>query len=712
MENYLKIHDLVKFNFLNPDLTVIKDDFDSARGPFEKIVDTDISQLESKGLKVKIAATHSGVVTMNNMFYLPDNMKRGTPTFLEDYNKPILLHHNERQDNIGRVIDAVYIDTSNIIKDSIKDAAFSDSSFRDFCAGRMPFSYQIDFARKYLINDTHTMIQNDMYYGLGHIQIVADITDPDAIQKFLDGRYLTGSVGARTNRAICSVCKQNWTESGPCEHEPGSVYDEKKCVLITGDFIYDEYSMVNSPADRQSKVLELYYNGNIKNIEVKNEFAGNIYEVGLNFPQYNKEERMDKQTDKTEEIKDSVQEVKDEKPADEDKKVEDKVEKKEVEVKDKRVETEEEVKDSKVETSEISIEDMLVQAIEKEELSEDNSEKLYDAMMEEFADAKLSTEKRKKLAKSTFCGPGRSFPVPDCSHVVAARRLIGRYKGSGDKSKILACVNRKAKALGCDKKTKDAVSHARVLQIITQALTEHMYDKKYLEKEGKEPVLSEEDVSALTTVMKNLAGMVGKDNFAAALNADEQELKDVVKHFQDIDLLDEIVNLENTLGEVRDELTETEEQRDALKQEFDLLQSENDVIRDELIDSKKVLRDYQVDKISVLTQLKDGEVSEEQKTEWLSLTDEALDLSLNKLVEEVDIKKMADKLNDGTSRNPEGEVEDPTLTFESMPKNIQDEIEKIRSKAISDFDNVREGIAWADRKISLLLQNKEDWKNR
>ena len=36
-------------------------------------------------------------------------------------------------------------------------------------------------------------------------------------------------------------------------------------------------------------------------------------------------------------------------------------------------------------------------------------------------------------------------------HVTAARRLLNRYKGPGSKSAILACVNRKAKSLGCDK---------------------------------------------------------------------------------------------------------------------------------------------------------------------------------------------------------------------------------------------------------------------
>jgi len=64
--------------------------------------------------------------------------------------------------------------------------------------------------------------------------------------------------------------------------------------------------------------------------------------------------------------------------------------------------------------------------------------------------AKLSTKKRKGLRASQFCGPNRSFPVPDCPHYTAALRLLNRSKYSGStKAKIRACVMRKGKALGC-----------------------------------------------------------------------------------------------------------------------------------------------------------------------------------------------------------------------------------------------------------------------
>lgn len=62
----------------------------------------------------------------------------------------------------------------------------------------------------------------------------------------------------------------------------------------------------------------------------------------------------------------------------------------------------------------------------------------------------LTTKQRKKMKKSTFCGPDRSFPVPDCKHVAAAKAFLGRSKFSAStKKKIAACINRKAKQLGC-----------------------------------------------------------------------------------------------------------------------------------------------------------------------------------------------------------------------------------------------------------------------
>ena len=63
---------------------------------------------------------------------------------------------------------------------------------------------------------------------------------------------------------------------------------------------------------------------------------------------------------------------------------------------------------------------------------------------------KLTTKDRKKMSKSTFCGPNRSFPVNDCQHAATAKAYLGRSKFSAStKQKIAACINRRAKVLGC-----------------------------------------------------------------------------------------------------------------------------------------------------------------------------------------------------------------------------------------------------------------------
>jgi len=85
------------------------------------------------------------------------------------------------------------------------------------------------------------------------------------------------------------------------------------------------------------------------------------------------------------------------------------------------------------------------------------------SMMNE--DKMLTTEARNNLPDSAFCGPERSFPVPDCAHVTAARRLIGRSKYSDStKAKILACVDKKASAMKCDVGNKNDSAYNELLE--------------------------------------------------------------------------------------------------------------------------------------------------------------------------------------------------------------------------------------------------------
>lgn len=49
--------------------------------------------------------------------------------------------------------------------------------------------------------------------------------------------------------------------------------------------------------------------------------------------------------------------------------------------------------------------------------------------------AKLTTDKRKKLAKSEFAGPDRSYPIPDKKHAANAKARATQAVNAGRMSK-------------------------------------------------------------------------------------------------------------------------------------------------------------------------------------------------------------------------------------------------------------------------------------
>ena len=88
------------------------------------------------------------------------------------------------------------------------------------------------------------------------------------------------------------------------------------------------------------------------------------------------------------------------------------------------------------------------------------------------SDAVLNAKKRKALAASTFCGPDRSFPANDCNHVKAGLSLLGRYKGSGNKASIRACLYRKAKSMNCFKTSGEMADPSILIELV------RMYEDK------------------------------------------------------------------------------------------------------------------------------------------------------------------------------------------------------------------------------------------
>lgn len=334
--------------------------------------------------------------------------------------------------------------------------------------------------------------------GIGYLDL--RITDPTAISRILDGTYETVSTGVMSSFLRCSICSQHMY-SEKCGHVPGEYYGvenengketQKLCYGILGSWTPIEVSFVNIPALEYAKVIEINkesglffmpYKDYMKPQFLLRDSEGN--ETGLLLAEDEKSLDLD-QMESREIIEISIEDKESEIEMEKDKKEDDAPEDVVAaatsaspvgDVRSSSATSEDTNKDDKnsgesnfIYTDEEFARKHIVWSIMKDSMLyiDDSDEGVeeedlkYEALAEDFEsfdillqeneevlDAKLSAKQRKALKSSTFCGPNRSFPVPDCSHVAAAKRLLPRYKGPGDKGRILACVNRKGKQLGC-----------------------------------------------------------------------------------------------------------------------------------------------------------------------------------------------------------------------------------------------------------------------
>ena len=156
---------------------------------------------------VVLEATHTGV-NKNHVEYTMNSLETSASTWTKDFEKPVLLNHNVYSDPLGRVKNAKY-------RQSIMDS-------NKYC-----------------------------------IELTVEITNKDAIERFLDGRYKTFSIGGSTDSATCSVCGKDVAKDGWCGHSRGRMYDNKKCYWTFGEMSYDEISVVNTPADPNAQAIDI-----------------------------------------------------------------------------------------------------------------------------------------------------------------------------------------------------------------------------------------------------------------------------------------------------------------------------------------------------------------------------------------------------------------------------------------------------------------------
>ena len=180
------------------------------------------SSTDKVTLLSEIDVTHACIVNGNYGYYPDTSLRKSITSWTTPFNKPVLVHHDSHKDAVGRNIGSVYRTIAPAVMPQVQN------SIRD-----------TDFS----------------YRGLGYIRNLVNTTDPDAVQKVLDGRYLTVSVGGETDSMVCSICSRDWLEDGRCDHRFGNSYEdydsgEKKLAYwVAGNMMWDELSYVNNPAD-------------------------------------------------------------------------------------------------------------------------------------------------------------------------------------------------------------------------------------------------------------------------------------------------------------------------------------------------------------------------------------------------------------------------------------------------------------------------------
>lgn len=179
--------------------------FDLPIEPNKMMLDLKESESGSakKVLVVEVDAIHEGL-TANYNYYTQYGLKEGLKTWTHPYKKPVLTHHNQYSgEAIGRIAEA-------------RELTSSESKS-----------------------------------GRNGLRFVLEISDPDAIEKVLDGRYQTVSIGSQTNKATCNICQTDRTKEW-CEHWKGESYDGVECHFILGTIHGKEVSFVNTPADEDA----------------------------------------------------------------------------------------------------------------------------------------------------------------------------------------------------------------------------------------------------------------------------------------------------------------------------------------------------------------------------------------------------------------------------------------------------------------------------
>lgn len=157
--------------------------------------------------------------------------------WIKPFNKPLLKNHDEMTEPLGRIIDSFYV--------THEDKKCIASS----CDSELPKEVIDILSNKNMLDK-----------GTGSV-ILKIVTDEKTLTKIKNGIYLTTSQGSITDSMNCSICGKPINK---CDHLPGKIYNQDKCLIVTGKLRPVENSIVNSPANDTS--IFVVYNKTTKTI--------------------------------------------------------------------------------------------------------------------------------------------------------------------------------------------------------------------------------------------------------------------------------------------------------------------------------------------------------------------------------------------------------------------------------------------------------------
>lgn len=184
--------------------------------------------IDDESLMVDIEGIHS-IITRNDTLYTPECIKDSIPYWTAPYERPVIMHHNEKDGKIiGRVKAANYIEKSE-------------------------------------------------RSGTAALELVANIGDEEGKKGIKNGTLATVSIGAIAHDIRCSICGTNLVEEGMCEHDKGEIYDNKRCYWIVKKIEPKEVSYVIVPSDIYAHNTRVYEAVKKNKNEVKESMSTNIF---------------------------------------------------------------------------------------------------------------------------------------------------------------------------------------------------------------------------------------------------------------------------------------------------------------------------------------------------------------------------------------------------------------------------------------------------